>query len=122
VRAGDAAGNWSGWSTARSITIKPVIPVAPVLVVPANGATVTISTPEFCWNTVPYGVQYQIQISTSSTFSAFIENKTLEAGITCFTPENPFLNRMYYWRVRAKNSIPENGTWSTVRSFKVYKQ
>ncbi|MCE5209169.1 MAG: hypothetical protein LLG42_12775 [Chloroflexi bacterium] len=119
VRARDAAGNWSGWSTARTITIRPVIPAAPALLSPANGATVTISAPEFTWNSVPYGDIYQIQISSSSTFTTTIENKTLESGILRFTSENPFSNGTYYWRVRAKNSIPENGAWSAVWNFKV---
>ncbi|MCE5207443.1 MAG: hypothetical protein LLG42_03940, partial [Chloroflexi bacterium] len=54
VKARDAAGNWSNWSAARSVTITTPIPVAPILVSPAAGAFVTTSTPTFTWNAAPY--------------------------------------------------------------------
>ncbi len=47
VRAGDLAGNWSDWSSTRSLTVIPPIPAAPVLAAPANGLNTSTAPPSW---------------------------------------------------------------------------
>ena len=116
VKAKDLAGNWGSWSVVRSITIKPLIPVAPVLTSPASAGTVTVFNPPLTWNAVPYAVNYEIQIDDTSTLTSPVLTATTSE--LSYTPAF-LVNKTYYWRVRAINSVPENGAWSSIRSFKV---
>jgi hypothetical protein len=102
-----------GWSAYRQITIKPLLPVAPVLVSPASGSSVSITTPTFNWNAVPDATSYEIQVDNSSTFSSPEASGSVAA--TWFT-SGYLPNGTYYWRVRAKNIIDESGAWSAARS------
>ncbi|MBA4419690.1 MAG: hypothetical protein C0391_00920, partial [Anaerolinea sp.] len=120
VRARDAAGNWGAWPTTyRTITILPPIPVAPVLTSPVNGFSTSDNTPDFLWNPVSYGANYEIQIDNLATFTAPIDQSSFTSNTTyTATTLNPGI---YYWRVRAFNSAstPEAGAWSTIRSFTI---
>ena len=82
---------------------------------PANGATVTSSTPTFSWT--GSGPSYDLQVSTSSTFSpTTIDTST---SSTSYTPTTALSSGTYYWRVRAYNSYGDISDWSTTRSFTV---
>ena len=116
VRAKDVAGNWGGWSAYRQITIKPLVPVAPVLVSPTSGSSVSITTPTFNWNPVLDATTYEVQVDNSSTFSS--PEATGNVTATWFT-SGYLANGTYYWRVRAKNINDESGAWSAARSLKV---
>ncbi len=118
VQVRDAAGNWSGWSAARTVTIRPSIPPAPVLISPTGGFVTSDSTPDFSWYSVPYGNIYQIQISQSSAFTATVQDRLLGEGITTYTADL-LPPGLYYWRVRAKNIENENGAWGIVRRFSI---
>jgi hypothetical protein len=109
VRARDAAGNWSNWSGAWKITIKPLIPAAPTLTTPTSGSYTTDTTPTFKWNTVKDGYKYRIQISKYSTFSSLVKDVTLTPGVLTYT-SSILPKGKYYWRVRSANI---NGEWST---------
>lgn len=91
-------------------------PVAPTLLAPADGATVTQPL-TLDWNDVTNAASYQIQVDTSSSFgSPFTINSTI-------TPSqlttSALTNRQYWWRVRGRNSAGTNGAWSSTRSFTV---
>ena len=116
VKARDMAGNWSDWSTTRTITILPVIPIGPVLTSPISGYITNDTTPALAWNTVPYGVKYQVQVSKISTFTALIQYVTLDPGLTSIDLA-ALTDGIYYWRVRAINVNNELGKWSAVRLF-----
>jgi large repetitive protein len=118
VQARDAAGNWSTWSSYRSITVLPPIPTAPVLVSPANALVTTNTTPTFLWESVLAGNSYQIQIDTVSTFIHPVQDQTRIAGVTYYIATT-LPNGKYYWRVRAINANGESGTWSSVRSITI---
>jgi hypothetical protein len=120
VRARDAAGNWGAWSSSRTITIQPVIPVAPVLTSPAYAYVTNNTTPALAWNTVTAGVTYHVQIDNLSTFvSPEVEQKDT-GGLTTFTPPSSITpDALYYWRVRAFNAVGEPGAWSTARYFSI---
>jgi predicted phage tail protein len=116
VRAGDLAGNWSDWSSARSLTVIPPIPAAPVLAAPAKGLNTIDRTPDLDWNDVDYAVQYEIQISASSKFSPLLQSGN--PASSTFTPGD-LADGKYYWRVRAFNVNNEPGKWCSVRYFVV---
>ncbi len=114
VRACDLAGNWSGWSTSRTITIRQLIPVAPVLASPVTGLVTLDTTPDFAWNTVANGNTYEIQIDNLPTFAAPIEQSAVAPGPT-YTAAPALTEGLKYWRVRAINIHGEPGPWSMVR-------
>ena len=91
-------------------------PVAPTLLAPANGATVTQPL-TLDWNDVANAASYQIQVDTSSSFaSPFTINSTITASQLT---TSALTNRQYWWRVRGRNSAGTNGAWSLTRSFTV---
>ena len=117
VRARDLAGNWSDWSSARSLTVIPPIPAAPVLAAPANGLNTIDRSPELDWNDVDYAVRYEIQVAASSKFSPLLQSNN-ERTTSTFTPAD-LADGKYYWRVRAFNVNNEPGKWCSPRSFVV---
>ena len=121
VRAGDLAGNWSDWSSARSLTVIPPIPAAPVLAAPASGFNTTDRSPDLDWNDVDYAVRYEIQVAASSKFSPLLQSNN-ERTTSTFTPAD-LADGKYYWRVRAINNNvddqPQIGKWCSPRSFVV---
>jgi hypothetical protein len=118
VRVRDLAGNWSGWSTSRTVTILPLIPVAPVLVSPPNASTTDDNTPSLSWNSAPFGNTYRIQVARNSTFTQGLQVITTGVGEVSSTL-GTLANGRYYWRVQAVNVNSESGAWSTVRYFTV---
>jgi hypothetical protein len=69
MRANDVAGNWGSWSETWKVTIKTIGPLAPALISPANGATVSNTLPAFNWETTTEAIVYQLQVSTNSGFA-----------------------------------------------------
>jgi hypothetical protein len=117
VSATNAPGT-SAWSAVRSFTtVAPLaIPVAPTLSSPANLATNVTRTPTMSWNAVTGAATYEIQISTTNTFSAVTFGRT---GLTARSIRvSPQLGSRtaYFWRVRAVNTAGTS-PWSDVTSF-----
>jgi hypothetical protein len=116
VRARDAANNWSGWSIANVLLVRPKIPVAPALYSPLNGMVMMNRTPTLDWSEVPFGVMYEFQVGASKTFKTLVQGgSTPSSEFTLIT----LADGTYYWRVRAINSDNESGSWSSVRYFKI---
>jgi hypothetical protein len=106
----------------RTMTITPPRPLAPTLIAPANNATASSNTPTFSWNAVsattaggPFS--YEIQIDNNSTMGSPTMDVTGAAGVLNYTA-GPLTTGVYYWRVRAVNSLGVPGTWSSIRSFR----
>ncbi len=119
VMACDAAGNWSDWSAYQTVTILPLIPVAPVLISPATASFTNDITPDFAWNAITgEGITYQIQIDNLTTFAAPIEVQQSGLVTTSFTSTD-LTQGMKFWRVRAYNPNSEPGPWSPFRSFTI---
>jgi large repetitive protein len=118
VKAGDAAGNWSAWSDSRKVDISPKIPAAPALVLPATAGFTNNTKPLLKWKSVPYGLYYQVQISSGSTFLSTVEDQTItDQEFTTYMTD--LAEGKYYWRVRAKNSDDAAGPWSSAWNFTV---
>jgi subtilisin family serine protease len=95
----------------------PPAPVAPTLVSPTNGATGVATIPTLTWSgTGTNAASYDVQVSTRSNFSSFIENKTGITG-TSLTTRSLKGRTTYYWRVRSKASNGTVSAWSAYWRF-----
>jgi hypothetical protein len=105
---------------ARQLTITPVAPPVPVLLTPTVNQLTNDNTPTFTWSPVTYAfgpVTYDIQISTSATFTTILDQELGGSDIT-FTPV-PLTDGVRYWRVRAVNSLNVASAYSVARAFTV---
>jgi hypothetical protein len=92
-----------------------VPPPAPVLASPSPGATNVAVNPTLGWNGSTGATSYQLQVSTSSSFSSTILNQGNIAA-TSFQVGGLANSATYYWRVNASNAGGTSG-WSTASSF-----
>jgi len=88
-------------------------PSAPSLSSPSNGSSTCDNTPTFNWSSVSGAVSYDIQVSTSSSFSSLEINQT--TSNTSYTPPTPLSAGTHYWRVRT-NAACGSGDWSSIWS------
>ncbi|HPR41881.1 MAG TPA: carboxypeptidase regulatory-like domain-containing protein, partial [Candidatus Methanofastidiosa archaeon] len=117
VRAKDAAGNYSDWSTIFSFTVDTSLPEVPTLTSPANGATLDDSTPTFNWSEVTGATTYYLKISTTQTFSSITFEETISSGTSyTLSSSDALANGTYYWKV---SSNLDDDSYSDVRSFTV---
>jgi hypothetical protein len=115
----------SAWSSEWRWYQGPYPPAAPVLSLPANGSLTTDYTPTLKWVavTIPAGAptftHYQVQVDDNSDFSSLVMDDTTITDRLIVQLDTIALveNKTYYWRVRAVDSLPENGVWSAVRKF-----
>ncbi len=119
VRAKDAAGNWGAWSAASTVTILPPIPAAPVLSAPATGFETDDTFLNLSWLEVPYGYNYEIHISDTSSFTNLYKGYLSDEG-ELSVKASPLSPGKWYWRMRALNFNHAGGPWSAVRTFTIY--
>jgi hypothetical protein len=89
----------SAWSAVRTIRIKFV---APVLVTPTEGATVSLN-PTFTWSSDNgLWTSYTLQVATDADFKVGLKNFTLKAPVTTYTlpAKSTLAAGAYYWRVK----------------------
>ncbi|MEJ2628198.1 MAG: FISUMP domain-containing protein, partial [bacterium] len=103
-------------SSTWSFTINTQGPAAPILSSPADGSTITDTTPSFAWSAVNTASYYQLQVDSSDSFSSLVIDQSDLTG-TSFTAASALADNMYYWRVRGKDSQGNWGEWSAVWSF-----
>lgn len=117
--ARDALGNLfvgDGFNRIRAV-FACVTVSAPVLSVPADGATGTSTGPTLSWSSVSGAFRYDLYLGTTSLPTTAIVTD-LEA--TTFTPLNLQPGTKYYWKVVAKGDpfcVPFSSAESAVRSF-----
>jgi len=91
---------------------------APVgLIYPVNDTLLSDNNPTFGWHSQENAINYDIQVSTSSTFFSFsINTSTID---TSYTTISQIPNGSYYWRVRSQNADSMWGDWSdaSIRAF-----
>jgi hypothetical protein len=90
-------------------------PSAPILALPADGATNISAAPTLTWNASTGATSYGLQVSKDSSFSTIVIDKSTITS-TSYAMTGLANNTTYYWRVNATNS---GGTsaWSTAWSF-----
>jgi hypothetical protein len=67
------------------------------------------------WNATPGAVKYQVQISTTPTFSSTVYSQTTYNLLA--TPPNDLAQVVHYWRVRAYDAANAAGPFSEVWTF-----
>jgi hypothetical protein len=108
----------SYWSPVHSFFSAMNPPLAPVLLLPASNALMTIYKPTFTWKPVIGTVTYIIQIDDNADFGTLDANSGSSA-VPNFTPSTDLAsNTKFYWRVRAVNASSEMSNWSIVRYFR----
>ncbi|MGA9365006.1 MAG: T9SS type A sorting domain-containing protein, partial [Bacteroidota bacterium] len=102
VNATNASGT-SAYSSNWSFTTIVGAPSAPTLLSPSNAATGVSIPPTLNWNASTGATSYQLQVSTSSSFTTTVVN---QSGITATSYAVSGLNNntVYYWRVNATNA------------------
>lgn len=105
---GVSGGLFSDWSPKRQFSVE--WPSVPVLVAPANAATITDVVLD--WSPVPGAKTYQVQVSPNGDWA---NNVTVDVPVkgTRYSPPTTINNGNYFWRVRAKDAAANNGLWST---------
>ncbi|OGV10269.1 MAG: hypothetical protein A2237_10820 [Stygiobacter sp. RIFOXYA2_FULL_38_8] len=93
----------------------PTVPTAPLLASPINSSTGVPTNPLLSWSAADGAASYNLQVSSSSTFSSIAVD---QKGITGTSSQVNGLTAgiTYYWRVNATNT---NGTgnWSSIFNF-----
>ena len=123
VRALDAAGNWGAWSTGWHVDFRPPIPAAPLLTSPGSAALLNDNTPLMEWTTPANAAGFEILIDTDSGFAApMVRDEVISESHYTAPEENVLPDGKLYWKVRAKNTQGEWGSWSVARNFTVDTQ
>lgn len=114
VNASNAGGTSPYSSTWRFTTIL-ILPSAPTLVSPLNGATGVSTSPILYWNSSTGAVSYRLQVSTNADFTSLLydQSNITVTSQQVFGLEN---NKLYYWRVNATNAVGSS-EWSAVWNF-----
>jgi hypothetical protein len=94
----------------------PLLPAAPTLIYPANGATGVPQPITFDWSDVPGATSYGLQISLNSSFNTLVVNVTSNNSQYLLLSGSLNPATLYYWRVSASNASG-TGPWSVVWSF-----
>jgi len=113
VRTDDNANNYA-YSATRTFTIDTIGPSAPTLVSPTHGAYTTDSTPYLDWSVPATAVGYQVQVDTSASFTTTVVDTTPSNSYYTTTT---LADNTYYWRIRAKDSLDNWGSWTSTWSF-----
>ena len=110
----------AGVTKTATLTVNPIplspLP-APTLLSPASGARFTPGqSVTFDWSNVPNAASYTLQVSSSSTFTSILLERSSTAPqiAASFTAKGD-----RFWRVRANRLDGSAGSWSTARSFRI---
>jgi hypothetical protein len=108
----------SQYTPMLSFTVQAIAAAVPVIVSPANGATITNQNPAFSWTPVTGTTQYDFQLSTTPSFgTTVLADQPATAGELVPVTIPLTQGKQYFWRVRALQ--PVTGDWSAVANFYV---
>ncbi|PVV82890.1 hypothetical protein [Dehalogenimonas alkenigignens] len=99
-----ASGNAARVSFAgfKTFSTQPTVPPPPVGLAPAPAATGIPTMPSFQWGAIAGATSYELELSTSPTFSPLTGTKiTATIPAAAWTGTALANNTVYYWRVRA---------------------
>jgi hypothetical protein len=104
-------------SNSFDFTTTVLVPVAPVLLTPANNSTNVSLTLTLDWNTSIGAATYCLQVSTDPNFGSTVINICGLVNSGYAVPTGFLLNStLYYWRVNATNPGGTSG-WSEAWNF-----
>ena len=111
------AGGTSPYSAVWSFTTLISPPLAPLLILPVNGASGVSLTPFMDWSDVAGTVTYRLQVATTNLFTNIIYNNSLITTSEFTLPSGYLIgSTQYFWRVAAINSGGQ-GPYSAVFNF-----
>ncbi|MDF1561662.1 MAG: Ig-like domain-containing protein [Deltaproteobacteria bacterium] len=97
VRARDASGNWSAFSSVDDFVVDTTAPADPTLLTPAAGSSVTSTSVDFTWAAVADAVRYQLEIASDAAFTS----PQIESGLTTTARAVVLTDGSWWARVRA---------------------
>jgi hypothetical protein len=118
VRAITVGGVAGDWSKTWRFTIDSTAPDAPDLKSPRNGEATHSVLPVYKWRGARDVAFYHLQVSDDSGFGTTLVNESTLTG-SKFTQPAALAHGVYYWRMRAEDSLGNLGGWSDVYSFTV---
>ena len=110
VRSIDAAGNASGWSSARSFIVT-------ILKTPVNLSYSTVTKPVFSWMPISGALAYRIQVDSSDIFDSPEMDVTRPVSIR-YVPLTGLPYNIYYWHMQVQTAAGW-GNWTPVFTFTV---
>jgi hypothetical protein len=92
---------WGGYGSTGALRVDSVAPDPPVLLSPANGATINDNTPSFDWSDVidPSGVKYSFEVDDNADFGSQVIWLTVTPSE--YTVPSALADGRYYWRVES---------------------
>ena len=88
----------------------------PTLIFPSNNKDNVIINNILTWNKLQGATKYQVQLSTSNTFSKTVIDDTVAGKILYYNFKNLDYLTKYYWRVRGINT-KDTSEWSDIFTF-----
>ncbi|MCJ7520279.1 MAG: hypothetical protein MUO42_11495, partial [Anaerolineaceae bacterium] len=110
VRARNVNGAYGPWSYSRYFTVDTTAPLAPVLLLPADG-TSKVGTPTFSWKASAGAKYYLFGYGTTTNPASIIYQSALLTTLT----HKPWIMEVmiqYYWFVRAIDAAGNASAWS----------
>lgn len=112
VASNDTDGDLGAFSETRSIVVDTTPPGVPVLLAPENGSIQTNSSRVFGWIHPTEWYSYVVQFDRVSTFNS-ADLRTVSGLLdSVYFPSTPFGDGLWYWRVRAIDSVNNQGPFS----------
>lgn len=106
------------WSNTRNFTTVVPSPGPTNLTTPLNNATNVTLTPTLNWADATNTIEYELQVSTDSTFSNLVVSVDTLSNSEYTIPAGLLDNSTwYYWRARGR-SLCEGGDWSEEWTFR----
>ncbi len=109
VKAAYSSSYSSPWTSGRAFEFG-TLPKA-VVSTPANGSST--DEPVFSWQPIAGAAEYEIQVSTSSSFSTTVISKK-DIFATSYAPGQSLAKGTYYWRVRGFDAAGRGRGWADV--------
>ncbi len=108
-------GGTGDWSGSFSFTTIAILPPAPELLLPLDGALNEPLTTTLRWKSAEGAGNYRLQVARDSNFASIVLEDSAIGGTA--RAAGPFLeSTRYFWRVRAVNRLGA-GSWSQIRVF-----
>ncbi|MBN2305063.1 MAG: hypothetical protein JXQ72_11325 [Anaerolineae bacterium] len=116
VRAINHLGAPGSWSAVWQVTVDTTPPAVPILIGPAEGASVTNRMLRLTWDRVSDAGRYDIQLDPDPAFVL----PAIDAGArTSYRTPLPLSYGTYHWRARAIDSAGNMSAWSVGRNFTI---